>query len=102
MHNQTEVKLPVLTKYCTEGNKTYSIGEKVERGCDEKCVCGKDGKVGDCEPVCMLPFVRAGKSANDPLCHERLSPTEPCCAVLVCALDSGEFPNIAFSNLSCF
>lgn len=69
---------------CVEGNKTYSIGENIVRGCDEKCVCGENGKMKNCTPLCATPYVRAGRANNDPFCQEQKIDAEGCCAILLC------------------
>ncbi|XP_051166564.1 putative epidermal cell surface receptor isoform X2 [Leptopilina boulardi] len=84
--------IPIIT-ICTEGNKTFAVGEKVTRGCDEKCICGEDGKIVDCKPMCTTPYVRAGKGIHDPLCEEKMIPEQPCCAIMVCAEDSATEPD---------
>ncbi|XP_076166430.1 stranded at second isoform X2 [Ptiloglossa arizonensis] len=80
------------TRVCVEGNRTYSASEKILRGCEEKCVCGEDGAVTDCKPLCSSPYVRADRGIEDPLCQEKLVAEEPCCAILVCAADSAPEP----------
>ncbi|XP_048507577.1 putative epidermal cell surface receptor isoform X2 [Athalia rosae] len=79
---------------CSYGNQTFSPGAVIRRGCSEKCVCGKEGKIQDCQPiVCSHPFFRAGRVIEDPLCGEKLTHEEPCCALLVCSqLDSEPEP----------
>lgn len=77
-----------ITK-CVDGNKTYGINEKIVRGCDEKCICGEDGKIRDCKPLCTTPYIRAGRDSQDPFCQEEKVDKDGCCAVLVCAHDSG-------------
>ncbi|CAK9813290.1 Putative epidermal cell surface receptor [Anthophora quadrimaculata] len=94
-HNETTMNisstlLPTVA-VCVEGNRTYMAGEKIVRGCEEKCVCGEDGMAMDCKPLCSSPYVRANRGIEDPLCQEKLINEEPCCAILVCAADSGEF-----------
>ena len=78
---------------CIDGNETYAIGEKIVRGCEEKCVCAEGGKIEKCQPVCQSPTLEAGKNKPDPYCSEQLVGDDGCCAVVVCA-DSG---NIFFS-----
>ncbi|XP_031845670.1 stranded at second isoform X2 [Nomia melanderi] len=95
-HNETSMNissslLPAVM-VCVEGNQTYSMGEKIVRGCDEKCVCGEGGMVTDCKPLCSSPYVRANRGIEDPLCQEKLVSEEPCCAILVCAADSAPEP----------
>ncbi|XP_044013505.1 putative epidermal cell surface receptor isoform X2 [Aphidius gifuensis] len=71
---------------CHDGNKTYNPGERIIHGCDEKCICGDDGIITRCEPICMSPYVRAGRGENtDPFCHEAIVGTDGCCAVLECS-----------------
>ena len=89
--NMSSTLLPMAT-VCVEGNHTYSIGEKILRGCDEKCICGEGGIVMDCKPLCSSPYVRANRGIEDPLCQEKLVTEEPCCAILVCAADSAPEP----------
>lgn len=93
-HNETALNvsstlLPAVTM-CVQGNRTYAVGEKIVKGCEEKCVCGEDGTPNDCKPLCSSPYVRANRGTVDPLCQEKLVNEEPCCAILVCAADSGE------------
>ncbi|KAJ8673538.1 hypothetical protein QAD02_004800 [Eretmocerus hayati] len=87
--NMTPVKpLPTVTSLsiCIDGNKTYSIGEKIKRGCDEQCVCEAGGKITNCEPVCQKPLFKIDMKIKDPLCHVSRDFTEnPCCGILVCA-----------------
>ncbi|KAG7200157.1 hypothetical protein KM043_000593 [Ampulex compressa] len=85
---------------CMEKNRTYAEGERVLRGCEEECRCGQGGVVRDCKPVCLSPYVRAGRGIDDPLCQEKLVSEEPCCAILVCAADSAPEPeeSCAFGN----
>lgn len=93
-HNETMVLnvssslLPSLIQ-CTDNGLTYSVGEKIVRDCEEKCTCKEGGFIGDCRPLCISPYVRAGRGIHDPLCEEKLVIEEPCCALLVCAADSG-------------
>ncbi|XP_076283603.1 stranded at second isoform X1 [Lasioglossum baleicum] len=90
-HNETSMNISstmLTTTVCVEGNQTYSIGEKIIRGCEEKCVCGEGGSVIDCKPICTSPYAKANRGIEDPLCHEKLVNEEPCCAILVCAADS--------------
>ncbi|CAL7951129.1 unnamed protein product [Xylocopa violacea] len=95
-HNETAINissslLPAATM-CLEGNRTYTMGEKIVRGCEEKCVCGEGGVVTDCKPLCSSPYVRANRGIEDPLCQEKVVNEEPCCAILVCAADSAPEP----------
>ncbi|XP_011139831.1 putative epidermal cell surface receptor isoform X1 [Harpegnathos saltator] len=94
-HNETSVNISstLLPKVavCVDGNRTYSLGEKVVRGCEEKCVCTENGIV-NCQPLCVHPYVRAGKGIEDPLCQEKTLTEEPCCAVILCAADSAPEP----------
>ncbi|KZC06455.1 PREDICTED: putative epidermal cell surface receptor [Dufourea novaeangliae] len=94
-HNETTMNisstlLPAML--CVDGNRTYSLGEKIVRGCEEKCVCGEGGVAMDCKPLCSSPYVRANRGIEDPLCQEKLVNEEPCCAILVCAADSAPEP----------
>nr|XP_033324101.1 putative epidermal cell surface receptor isoform X2 [Megalopta genalis] len=94
-HNETSMNisstlLPITM--CTDGNQTYSIGEKIIRGCEEKCICGEHGAVIDCKPLCTSPYAKANRGVEDPLCQEKLVNEEPCCAILVCAADSAPEP----------
>lgn len=67
----------------------FQIGEKVERGCDEKCVCVSGGRL-ECEPRCSGPFFRRGRISDDPHC--KVKPVEDaCCVILVCAADTRKF-----------
>ncbi|XP_076638492.1 stranded at second isoform X1 [Colletes latitarsis] len=86
--NISSTLLPTVPAVCVEGNRTYSVGEKIIRGCEEKCVCGEGGVATDCKSVCSSPYVRANRAIEDPLCQEKLVTEEPCCAILVCAADS--------------
>lgn len=97
-HNETAVNissslLPAVN-VCVEGNRTYTVGEKIVRGCEERCVCGESGAATDCKPLCSSPYVRASRGVEDPLCQEKIVNEEPCCAILVCAADSGEFASL--------
>lgn len=74
---------------CTHENETYLPGAEVRRNCEDLCVCGVDGNLANCRPLCTAPFFRAGRGIKDALCHEKLIPEEPCCATLICAEDSG-------------
>ncbi|XP_054010514.1 putative epidermal cell surface receptor [Hylaeus anthracinus] len=89
--NISSTLLPAVSM-CVEENRTYSVGEKIIRGCEEKCVCGVGGVVMDCKPLCSSPYVRANRGIEDPLCQEKLVNEEPCCAILVCAADSAPEP----------
>ncbi|XP_011307759.1 putative epidermal cell surface receptor isoform X4 [Fopius arisanus] len=86
---------------CRDGTKTYGIGDKVPRGCEEMCVCGEGGVVQDCKPRCVSPSFRAGRGNQDPLCEEHHLDTDGCCATLVCA-DSAPEPeeSCIFGNKS--
>lgn len=93
-HNETAINisstlLPTVN-VCVEENRTYTVGERIIRGCEEKCICGESGIPIDCKPLCSSPYVRANRGVEDPLCQEKLVNEEPCCAILVCAADSGE------------
>ncbi|XP_035734358.1 putative epidermal cell surface receptor isoform X4 [Vespa mandarinia] len=95
-HNETVLNvssslLPSLIQ-CTDNGRTYSVGEKIVRDCEEKCTCKEGGFIGDCRPLCISPYVRAGRGIHDPLCEEKLVIEEPCCALLVCAADSAPEP----------
>lgn len=94
-HNGTAINISStllpMVNVCVEGNRTYTIGEKIVRGCEEKCVCGENGVAVDCKPLCSSPYVRANRGIEDPLCQEKIVNEEACCAILVCAADSGEF-----------
>lgn len=93
-HNETSVNIssPLRPKVsvCVHENRNYSLGEKVVRDCQEKCVCSESG-ITDCQPLCVEPYVRAGRGVEDPLCQEKVATEEPCCAVILCAADSGMF-----------
>ncbi|CAB0037823.1 unnamed protein product, partial [Trichogramma brassicae] len=93
MHNVTSLTsamvspLPtVAPSMCVDGNKTYAVGQKIQRGCDEWCRCVEGGKVTDCKPLtCTLPLVKTDETKNhDPLCHVQPLPEFPCCATLDC------------------
>ncbi|XP_046814593.1 putative epidermal cell surface receptor isoform X4 [Vespa crabro] len=95
-HNETVLNvssslLPSLIQ-CTDNGRTYSVGEKIVRDCEEKCTCKEGGFIGDCRSLCISPYVRAGRGIHDPLCEEKLVIEEPCCALLVCAADSAPEP----------
>lgn len=84
--------LPVNTAgtRCSFGNETYAPGMQIYRGCEERCYCGRDGNLTDCQPLtCKAPLLRSGRNLQDPLCQEKLMPGDPCCVLLVCAEDSG-------------
>ncbi|XP_014206439.1 putative epidermal cell surface receptor isoform X2 [Copidosoma floridanum] len=83
--------LPKSSMVCIDGNKTYAVGEKIKRGCEEQCSCEEDGKITNCTPMCQTPLVRAGRKHGDPFCHARDLPENPCCAILVCT-DSAPEP----------
>lgn len=78
---------------CIYENHTYSVGEKIIRDCKDKCICSENG-ITDCQPLCVFPYVRAGKHIEDPLCQEKLITEDSCCSLIVCATDSGTFPYI--------
>ncbi|XP_036142581.1 putative epidermal cell surface receptor [Monomorium pharaonis] len=90
-HNKTAINISstLLPKasVCTYDNRTYLIGEKIVRDCEEKCVCSKSG-ITDCQPLCISPYVRAGREFKDSLCQEKLVPEEPCCALILCSTNS--------------
>ncbi|XP_032663212.1 putative epidermal cell surface receptor isoform X2 [Odontomachus brunneus] len=94
-HNETSINISstLLPKVpeCVHGNRTYSLGEKVVRDCEEKCVCSENG-ITDCQPLCVHPYVRAGRGIEDHLCQEKIVSEEPCCAVILCAADSAPEP----------
>ncbi|XP_017757579.1 PREDICTED: putative epidermal cell surface receptor isoform X3 [Eufriesea mexicana] len=95
-HNETAINisstlLPTVN-VCVEENRTYTVGERIIRGCEEKCICGESGIAIDCKPLCSSPYVRANRGVEDPLCQEKLVNEEPCCAILVCAADSAPEP----------
>ena len=103
-HNETVVNisstlLPIVD-VCVEGNRTYTIGEKIVRNCEEKCVCGENGVAINCKALCSSPYIRANRGIEDPLCQEKLVKEEPCCAILVCAADSGKlkFINVEYDK----
>ncbi|XP_015171957.1 PREDICTED: putative epidermal cell surface receptor isoform X3 [Polistes dominula] len=77
---------------CIDDGQTYSMGDKIIRDCEEKCTCKEGGFIGDCKPLCISPYVRAGRGIHDPLCEEKLITEEPCCAILICAADSAPEP----------
>lgn len=81
--------LPTISPSCVDGNKTYAIGEKIVRGCEEQCTCADGGKITECEPICQSPFFRSDKKISDPYCFARNLPENPCCAIEVCS-DSGK------------
>lgn len=77
---------------CTYENRTYSIGEKVVRGCEEKCVCSESG-ITDCQAVCNAPFIKASEKVDKPYCEKHIIKEEPCCAMLTCE-HSGTFSQV--------
>ncbi|EZA61442.1 Putative epidermal cell surface receptor, partial [Ooceraea biroi] len=87
-HNETAINISstLLPKVsvCIHENRTYSMGEKIVRNCEEKCVCSENG-ITDCQPLCVSPYVRASREIEDPLCQRKLIPDEPCCALVLCA-----------------
>ncbi|XP_031784352.1 putative epidermal cell surface receptor isoform X2 [Nasonia vitripennis] len=83
--------LPTVSPMCVDGNKTYAVGEKIVRGCEEQCTCAEGGKIRECEPVCQSPFFRSDKKISDPYCFARNLPENPCCAIEVCS-DSAPEP----------
>ncbi|KAK2581716.1 hypothetical protein KPH14_002201 [Odynerus spinipes] len=96
-HNETttmNISSPLLPNSirCTDNGRSYAVGEKIVRDCEEKCKCEESGFIGDCRPLCASPYVRAGRGIHDPLCEEKLIAEEPCCALLVCAADSAPEP----------
>lgn len=102
-HNETFInvssslfpKVPV----CVYENHTYSVGQKVVRDCEEKCVCTESG-IADCQPLCVPPYFRAGREIEDPLCQEKLATEEPCCVLVLCAADSGTIALILSRDFS--
>ncbi|XP_039312887.1 putative epidermal cell surface receptor isoform X2 [Solenopsis invicta] len=90
-HNATAVNISstLLPKasVCIHEDHTYSVGEKVVRNCEEKCVCSESGII-DCQPLCVSPYIRAGRELKDSVCQEKLVPEEPCCALIFCPTDS--------------
>lgn len=73
---------------CIHENRTYSVGEKVIRDCEEKCICSESG-ITDCQPLCVSPYVKTGRESKNPLCQEKVIDEEPCCALILCSADSG-------------
>lgn len=94
-HNETIVNISstLLPKVsvCIHENRTYFMGEKIVRNCEEKCVCSENG-ITDCQPLCVSPYVRASREIENPSCQRKVVPDEPCCALVLCAADSGMFP----------
>lgn len=72
---------------CSEDSKTYSVGERFNKGCNESCECGKNGKV-ICEERCKLPLQRKGLTKKDEFCQE-LPTEDECCAIVQCTQDTG-------------
>ncbi|XP_043235757.1 uncharacterized protein LOC122388618 isoform X3 [Amphibalanus amphitrite] len=66
---------------CVEGEKSYAVGEKFSRGCEESCTCELKGRV-QCAPRCPPPLFRAGHFSADPLCKE--TALDDCCVTAVC------------------
>ena len=82
--------LPTVGTMCYDDNKTYVIGEKIKRGCNEQCKCGEGGKITSCEPLtCKYPYVKADLKKDDNNCQMHVLANNPCCAEVVC-IDSGE------------
>lgn len=77
----------VLVDFCEKGGLTYENGEKLELGCDSVCTC-RHGKM-ECEDRCRGVYFRKGKRIIDSLCSEKTAEEDPCCAVMVCAGDTG-------------
>ncbi|XP_011504664.1 PREDICTED: putative epidermal cell surface receptor [Ceratosolen solmsi marchali] len=90
-HKNTSINMtlvhPLLVSaiMCKDGNKTYSVGEKIIRKCEEQCLCEKGGNITNCEPICQSPYVKSNKKNNDPFCDARDLAENPCCAILVCS-----------------
>ncbi|XP_067213383.1 putative epidermal cell surface receptor isoform X2 [Linepithema humile] len=91
-HNETAISISSAEfskkSECTYENYTYSIGEKIVRGCEEKCVCSENG-ITDCQPVCNDRFIKASEEIDKPYCRKHVTEEEPCCALLVCEPHSG-------------
>lgn len=45
----------------------------------------------DCVERCSAPYFRKGKQLDDPLCKEKDVDDDKCCAIMVCAADTGKF-----------
>jgi len=93
-YNETAINISSTllpkTSVCIHGNHTYSVGEKVIRNCEEKCICS-ESEITNCQPLCISPYVKAGRELKDHLCQEKLVTEEPCCAFILCSTDSGMF-----------
>lgn len=76
---------------CSDNNKTYKIGEKFNRGCNETCQCVKAGEV-HCSSICKLPYQVKGRN-KDPSCIEVPVDGNACCVLLNCPAvqDLGEY-----------
>lgn len=44
----------------------------------------------NCVERCSTPYIRKGKVLDDPMCTET-NVDDPCCAILTCATDTGNF-----------
>ncbi|XP_063387665.1 putative epidermal cell surface receptor [Cydia fagiglandana] len=72
---------------CVENGISYKVGHHVDRSCEETCECMPNGKF-NCSPRCKHPYVRRGRTLNDPLCFE--SPVDECCSIIACATGNGD------------
>ena len=73
---------------CIHGNRTYSVGENIVRDCEEKCICSENG-IMNCQPLCIYPYVKAGRELKNHMCQEKLVAEEPCCALIFYPADLG-------------
>lgn len=67
---------------CTDNNKTYKIGEKFNRGCNETCQCVKAGEI-NCSSICKPPYQVKGRN-KDTSCIEVPVDGNACCVLLNC------------------
>ncbi|XP_063539026.1 putative epidermal cell surface receptor [Cydia strobilella] len=72
---------------CVENGINYKAGDHVDRSCEETCECMPSGKF-NCSPRCKHPYIRRGRTLNDPLCFE--SPVDECCSIIACATGNGD------------
>ncbi|XP_065222184.1 putative epidermal cell surface receptor isoform X2 [Planococcus citri] len=84
-HNMMNV-LPMVknttASTCTDNNKTYKIGEKFNKGCNETCQCVKPNEIM-CGTICKPPYQVKGRN-KDPSCIEVPVDGNSCCVLLNC------------------